>query len=607
MGYNRLMLTRGKKLISGALIAAALLCVLPSAVFAAPYGNGAYDNCSYNCITTTSQPKTEVTLPSGLTVTINLSEGQKIPANGYAVVVQPASGQSGSLKSVDFYVDGRLQFTGSPNELGAVRWLYQPGEQQGDIRIKIIITGNDGTVLTKEFTVTIGTPDAPTTPSTSQDTSVVGTVSRAVLGFVGALPPPVLYGLPYFLFALLLGNIILLLIQTQREIREVATLQRIIELERRTGVEKNAFISLASHYLRTPLSIIQGGFDLLGRTTTMPASSLSTAQEVTDNLRNKVDTLLARSDAANQIAGVDDAQEHIRSAWKNPGLYLPILLIGLFAIAFDYVVSHVETFSVNQLNIIVQIVAFSLLAVVFYQAFRRRQLRTRDTKGMQAALTHEQTINQTRDELIAESATLLGGDLQQLRDIATAAPASQARDFILDGIARFRSVLVKFAIAGQLRGGHASQPKTRTSLSQLMNALPSSLTNRLARKKLTLVSTPDTEFAVQNPQLVTYVLASLIDNAAEYSPESSSIEVSANRHNSGTTITVTDHGPGISAEKISMLFRPFSQTQDVERFTHEGMGFSLYLDKLIMTYLNGSISLESKQGVATTASITLPT
>lgn len=585
--------------------AAVLLCVLPGTIFAAPYGNGAYDNCSYNCASLTSQPKTEVKLPSGLTVTINLSNGQKIPPNGYAVVVQPASGQTGTLKTALFYINGSLQFTGTPNELGAIRWLYQPAQQQGDVRITIIITGNDDSVLTKDFTVTIGAPDAPA-PAATQDTGVVGTVSRAVLGFVATLPAPVLYGLPYFLFALLLINIILLLMQTQREIREVAILQRIIDLERRTGIEKNAFVSLASHYLRTPISIIQGGFDLLGRTDALPGGMLSTAQQVTDGLRLKVDTLLARSDAASQIAGMNDSPEHIQSAWKNPGLYLPILLIGLFAVAFDYIVSHVETFSVNQLNIIVQIVAFALLAVVFYQVFRRRQLRTRDTRGMQAALAHEQSINQTRDELIAESATLLGGDLQQLRDIAAQAPQSQARNFILDGITRFRSVLIKFTIAGQLRSGHALQPKVATSLGNVIAGLPAQLTDRLARRHVVLKTVSDAEFTIQNPQLVTYVLASLIDNAAEYSPEGSAIEVAGSPGPAGITITVTDHGTGISPEKMSMLFRPFSQTQDVERFTHEGMGFSLYLDKLILTYLGGSIALNSKPGVATTAAITLP-
>jgi signal transduction histidine kinase len=57
---------------------------------------------------------------------------------------------------------------------------------------------------------------------------------------------------------------------------------------------------------------------------------------------------------------------------------------------------------------------------------------------------------------------------------------------------------------------------------------------------------------------------------------------------------------------MSLLFRPFTQTQDVERFTHEGMGFSLYLDKLIMSYLGGTITINSRPGVETAATITLP-
>jgi signal transduction histidine kinase len=604
------MLSRVKTYLSGIIAVIAIMVALPAAVFAAPYGQGGYNNCSYNCLKAASQPQTNVTLPSGLVGNINLNDGQKIPGTGYVVVVQPASGQAGSLKTVDFYLNGTLQFSGTPNDQGAVRWLWQPDATTGDMHIKIVVTAADGTVSTREFTVTIGTPATTPTPITTsapQSNDVINTVSRAVLGFVGTLPTPVLYSIPYFLFVLLLVNIVLLLAQTQREIREVAVLQHIIEIERKTGLEKSTFISLASHYLRTPISIIQGGLDLLNRISPLDPQARAAAQQATENMRLKVDMLLARSDAASQIASEDTNQPRITHAWKNPGLYLPILLIGLFAVAFDYVASHVESFNVSQLNVIVQMVAFALLAVVFYQVFRRRQLRTRDTRGMQAALAHEQAINQTRDELITESASWLGGELDNLSHVVQQTPSNQALSFITDGITRFRGVLRKFAIAGQLRSGHALAPKeTHTSLATMFPQLPKQVMDKLARKQLALTTVRDADFAVANQQLIAYVLSSLIDNAADSSQDAGAIEIAAEINAGNAVVTVTDHGAGISPEKLSLLFRPFSQTQDVERLTHEGMGFSLYLDKLILTYLGGTISLVSKPGVATTATVTLP-
>lgn len=605
MRYNVVMLKRVKELIRGAvaLLTAALIIALP--LHAAPYGEGNYNNCTYACAVSskTPAPQTSIVLSSGLTVTINLTNGQKIPPDGYVVVVQPASDQTGKLQSADFFVNGNRQFSGTPNDVGAIRWLWQPNGLSGDVRVKIAITAQGGATTSQEFTVTIGTPDAPAT--TEQSNDVVSNVSRAVLSFVGTLPMPVLYGLPYFLFAILLLNIVLLLVQTQRELREIAILRRIISIERNTGLEKNVFVTLASHYLRTPISIMQGGLDLLLTARKIPPQTAESAKQIIDTMRTKVETLLARSEASSQIAGIPESDIPLPSIWKNPGLYLPILLIGLFALAFNYITANVESFSTNQLNLFLQVVIFALLAVVFYQSFRRRQLRRRDNKGMQQALAHEQAINQSRDELISESATMLSGDTQQLRNIMESLPPTEEKEYVRDGMIRFKSVLTKFAIAGQLRGSRSTRPGSPVSLDNMLAHLPLSLTQQLSAKGVALQPQNDVTFTVSNAQLVLYVLASLIDNAREYSPAHSTITVQASSGGTGTTISVIDHGPGISPQKISQLFQPFSRTQDVERFTHEGMGFSLYLDKLIMTHLGGSIAITSKPG-QTTATITLP-
>src|SRR6185503_5245168 len=155
-------------------------------------------------------------------------------------------------------------------------------------------------------------------------------------------------------------------------------------------------------------------------------------------------------------------------------------------------------------------------------------------------------------------------------------------------------VLGKFAIAGQLRGERVSQPPVTTSLQTLLGTLPQNLANKIAQKSVRVTIGHDEPFITTNSPLLAYVLSSLIDNAADYSSQNDTIDVQVMSANGRTNITVTDHGPGISPQKMALLFKPFSQTQDVERFTHEGMGFSLYLDKLIATYLDGDISLTSR-------------
>lgn len=603
------MIRWAKKTIIGFSVLAALTVGLAHPAFASLYGSGNFSNCTYDgCAQSAStQPQTNVTTVTGFKVTINLTNGQKIPANGFTVIVQPASGQTATITSADFYLNGKLEFSGTPNSVGAVRWLWLPSQTSGDVTVKIVVNASDNSVTTQEFKVSIGTPDTPPPPAntTSQPNDPVSTISRAVLGFVSTLPAPVLYGVPYFLFALLVVNIALLLVQTQREIRELRVLQHIIELERKTGIEKNAFVSLASHYLRTPISVIQGGFDLLKNQGVLQPNVLTQTQQLIEGLRLKVNDILAQTEGNEQTASVPAPQE-LPGVWKNPGLYAPIILIGLFVLAFNYVASHVQAFSVGQLNIIIQIVAYVLLATVFYQVFRRRQLRRRDTKGMQQALAHEQAINQARDDFIATSTSVLSDDIQALKTVIATLPQGQATQFMQDGIRRFSDVLIKFSIASKLKSGQGQGPAVETSLSALVGLLPQSLKDTAAQKSLQFTTTQDATFAAPNPKLLTYVLASLVDNAIAYSQPGQSVELRANITPGEVAISVTDHGTGIDSQKMSLLFRPFTQTQDVERFTHEGMGFSLYLDKLIMTYLGGSISIDSRPGVETVATITLP-
>jgi signal transduction histidine kinase len=83
--------------------------------------------------------------------------------------------------------------------------------------------------------------------------------------------------------------------------------------------------------------------------------------------------------------------------------------------------------------------------------------------------------------------------------------------------------------------------------------------------------------------------------------------VNAENHKSGLNLNVTDHGEGIAPEKLSLLFKPLSRVEEAEDFTHQGMGLSLYVNRLIMHYLGGEISATSKVGQGTTMKLQIPT
>ena len=68
----------------------------------------------------------------------------------------------------------------------------------------------------------------------------------------------------------------------------------------------------------------------------------------------------------------------------------------------------------------------------------------------------------------------------------------------------------------------------------------------------------------------------MIENAAQYAPPHSAIEVKARVSGDGLTIGVRDHGPGIAAADLPRLFERFYRGTAVrEHTTGTGMGLSI--------------------------------
>ena len=102
------------------------------------------------------------------------------------------------------------------------------------------------------------------------------------------------------------------------------------------------------------------------------------------------------------------------------------------------------------------------------------------------------------------------------------------------------------------------------------------------------------------------LLTSTLDNAVKFSQAGGAIEVSAITKGANVELAIHDNGIGIPKDRLSQLMTPFSRATDVMRFDYEGMGLSLYLDKVIMEQIGGSLSIASEEGKGTTVTLLLP-
>jgi len=88
------------------------------------------------------------------------------------------------------------------------------------------------------------------------------------------------------------------------------------------------------------------------------------------------------------------------------------------------------------------------------------------------------------------------------------------------------------------------------------------------------------------------VLRNLVSNAVKYTEFGTiSLKFKYDLETSKFFCTVLDTGVGISLLNRQNLFRPFKKFKETEEMNKKGIGLSLYISKMIVDKLNGTIVL----------------
>lgn len=107
--------------------------------------------------------------------------------------------------------------------------------------------------------------------------------------------------------------------------------------------------------------------------------------------------------------------------------------------------------------------------------------------------------------------------------------------------------------------------------------------------------------AATNHRYLTLVLDSLLDNAVKFT-ESGSITVGCRQKDGQVELSVADTGPGISSENHRMVFDRFTKLDIYKK----GGGLGLYLSKIIIRRLSGSIFIDPDYTGGTRMIVILP-
>jgi signal transduction histidine kinase len=161
--------------------------------------------------------------------------------------------------------------------------------------------------------------------------------------------------------------------------------------------------------------------------------------------------------------------------------------------------------------------------------------------------------------------------------------------------------------AERLRKGGAKPKLTRVDLRTLVANETRQVLADVERKGLALtVDVPRGAAVESDPELITLALQNLISNAVKYTSEGS-IRVRAERRGDEAVgrwaISVADEGPGIAEEHLKRIFDAF---QRGDMHGPAGIGLGLAIASQAAKLLGAELSVESRVGVGSTFTLTLP-
>jgi two-component system sensor histidine kinase KdpD len=108
-----------------------------------------------------------------------------------------------------------------------------------------------------------------------------------------------------------------------------------------------------------------------------------------------------------------------------------------------------------------------------------------------------------------------------------------------------------------------------------------------------------------DPRLTATALAHLLENAAQYSPAGSVVNVSASVGPDGLVIRVRDHGPGIAPADLPHLFERFYRGAPAKSRT-SGTGMGLWIARGLLAVENGRVWAENCPGGGAQFSLHVP-
>jgi signal transduction histidine kinase len=176
-----------------------------------------------------------------------------------------------------------------------------------------------------------------------------------------------------------------------------------------------------------------------------------------------------------------------------------------------------------------------------------------------------------------------------------------------EGIHRLNDIIDALASAEQVELGTFTYAPIRQAFEPIAQELVNSFAELLEHRKQTVQTHIDTMPEIScDSVLLKRVLGELIENASDYSPSGTVIDLTARLRAGKLEVTVSDKGCGIPSQDLERVGQKYVRGSNASIYKVDGNGLGLYTARGIIEMAHGELRVKSEEGKGTDVTFVLP-
>ena len=231
-------------------------------------------------------------------------------------------------------------------------------------------------------------------------------------------------------------------------------------------------------------------------------------------------------------------------------------------------------------------------------------------------ITEERRVDYLKSEFISLASHQLRTPLSSLQWYAELLGEDkdltpQQKEFVSEmssAAKRMNNLIDSLLHAARLEGGSITPHKNMVPMNTLLMDLTEELRRSAKEKKIAItVKLPRRQVELNTDSILLHVVfKNLFSNAVKYTKPGGTVSVTMKAGKTHVEIAVSDTGIGIPKKDLKRLFQRLFRASNVLKMDTDGNGLGLFITKMIVDSLKGTIHVKSIEGKGTTFTVRLP-